>query len=215
MHLAAAMEPGTTAGVLVWENAWAGPFAAAARRSGGQLIANGRQALARTDALCFTVTTFATVGFGDIVPLTQGAKVAVLVQVLGDLLLVGVALKVILRVAQAALGRGNPAVFPPGRSRRSTRPDQSGESSTDNNPQEAARTRTLACGFMLPAAPPNTADRSLRERSAFEGAADPFHRRRRGAAHSQVVDAVSDPSVHSPDKETGTQTARADMPRLA
>ncbi|MFJ1709087.1 DUF6325 family protein [Kitasatospora sp. NPDC088346] len=42
INLAAAMEPGTTAGVLVWENLWAGPFAAAARRSGGQLIANGR-----------------------------------------------------------------------------------------------------------------------------------------------------------------------------
>jgi len=40
--LAAAMEPGTTAGVLVWENTWAAPFASAARRSGGQLIANGR-----------------------------------------------------------------------------------------------------------------------------------------------------------------------------
>ncbi|WP_042424400.1 DUF6325 family protein [Streptacidiphilus anmyonensis] len=42
IDLAAAMEPGTTAGVLVWENLWAGPFASAARRSGGQLIANGR-----------------------------------------------------------------------------------------------------------------------------------------------------------------------------
>jgi hypothetical protein len=42
VHLAAAMEPGTTAGVLVWENTWAAPFASAARRSGGQLIANGR-----------------------------------------------------------------------------------------------------------------------------------------------------------------------------
>jgi hypothetical protein len=41
-QLAAAMEPGSTAGVLIWENLWAAPFAAAARRSGGQLIANGR-----------------------------------------------------------------------------------------------------------------------------------------------------------------------------
>jgi uncharacterized protein DUF6325 len=41
-HLAAAMEPGTVAGVLVWENRWAAPFASAARRSGGQLIASGR-----------------------------------------------------------------------------------------------------------------------------------------------------------------------------
>ena len=41
-HLAAAMDPGTTAGVLVWENLWAAPFASAARRAGGQLIASGR-----------------------------------------------------------------------------------------------------------------------------------------------------------------------------
>jgi hypothetical protein len=42
LNLAAAMKPGSTAGVLIWENLWAAPFASAARRSGGQLIANGR-----------------------------------------------------------------------------------------------------------------------------------------------------------------------------
>jgi len=41
-RLAAAMDPGSTAGVLIWENLWAAPFASAARRSGGQLIADGR-----------------------------------------------------------------------------------------------------------------------------------------------------------------------------
>lgn len=41
-HLAAAMTPGSTAGVVVWENTWAAPFASAARRSGGQLVATGR-----------------------------------------------------------------------------------------------------------------------------------------------------------------------------
>jgi Family of unknown function (DUF6325) len=41
-NLAAAMEPGSTAGVLIWENLWAAPFGSAVRRSGGQLIANGR-----------------------------------------------------------------------------------------------------------------------------------------------------------------------------
>jgi hypothetical protein len=41
-HLAAAMDPGSTAGALIWENLWAAPFASAARRSGGQLIATGR-----------------------------------------------------------------------------------------------------------------------------------------------------------------------------
>jgi uncharacterized membrane protein len=40
--LAAAMEPGSVAGVLVYENIWAAPFAAAARRAGGRLIADGR-----------------------------------------------------------------------------------------------------------------------------------------------------------------------------
>lgn len=41
-HLANAMEPGSVAGVIVYENLWAAPFAAAARRAGGQLIASGR-----------------------------------------------------------------------------------------------------------------------------------------------------------------------------
>ena len=41
-YLAAAMEPGSVAGVLVYENLWAAPFAAAARRAGGVLIADGR-----------------------------------------------------------------------------------------------------------------------------------------------------------------------------
>lgn len=39
---AAALEPGTSAAVLVFENTWAAPFAAAVRRSGGQLVASGR-----------------------------------------------------------------------------------------------------------------------------------------------------------------------------
>jgi len=41
-NLAAAMDPGSVAGVLVYENLWAAPFGAAMRRAGGQLIANGR-----------------------------------------------------------------------------------------------------------------------------------------------------------------------------
>ena len=41
-NLAAAMDPGSVAGVLVYENLWAAPFGSAMRRAGGQLIANGR-----------------------------------------------------------------------------------------------------------------------------------------------------------------------------
>jgi len=47
--IGAALEPDSYAAVLVWENVWAAPFAAAVRRAGGQLVANGRipiQALA-------------------------------------------------------------------------------------------------------------------------------------------------------------------------
>lgn len=39
---ASVLEPGTAAAILVYENTWAGPFAAAVRRSGGQLVASGR-----------------------------------------------------------------------------------------------------------------------------------------------------------------------------
>jgi len=41
-HIAAALEPGTVAAALVWENTWAAPFAASIRTSGGQLVASGR-----------------------------------------------------------------------------------------------------------------------------------------------------------------------------
>jgi hypothetical protein len=39
---AAALEPGTSAAILVWENRWAAPVAVAVRKSGGQLVASGR-----------------------------------------------------------------------------------------------------------------------------------------------------------------------------
>ena len=37
-----ALDPGTSAAVLIYENRWAAPFASAMRRSGAQLVANGR-----------------------------------------------------------------------------------------------------------------------------------------------------------------------------
>jgi hypothetical protein len=36
------LEPGSSAGILVYENVWAAPFAAALRRGGAQLVASGR-----------------------------------------------------------------------------------------------------------------------------------------------------------------------------
>ena len=40
--IAQAVDPGSSAAVLVFENSWAAPFASAVRRSGGQLVASGR-----------------------------------------------------------------------------------------------------------------------------------------------------------------------------
>jgi hypothetical protein len=50
-----ALDPGASGALLVFENSWAAPFAIAVRRSGGQLVANGRipvqGVLAALDAL--------------------------------------------------------------------------------------------------------------------------------------------------------------------
>jgi len=58
--IGAALEPGSVAAVLVYENLWAAPFGAAVRRSGGQLVASGRipiQALAAALEADETATT--------------------------------------------------------------------------------------------------------------------------------------------------------------
>jgi voltage-gated potassium channel len=63
------------------------------------------QSLNRTDALYFTVTVFASVGFGDITAVTQGARVLVIIQMVGDLILVGIVARVMLGAVQAGLRR--------------------------------------------------------------------------------------------------------------
>ncbi|WP_433158361.1 DUF6325 family protein [Kribbella sp. CA-247076] len=52
---AAAMEPGTVAAVIVYENSWAVPFVAAVRGSGGELIASARIPAADVTALLDTL----------------------------------------------------------------------------------------------------------------------------------------------------------------
>jgi hypothetical protein len=63
------------------------------------------QQLSRTDALYFAVTVFASVGFGDITPVTQSARVAVMIQMVGDLILVGIVAHAILGAVQVGLRR--------------------------------------------------------------------------------------------------------------
>jgi voltage-gated potassium channel len=59
--------------------------------------------LTRTDSLYFTVTVFATVGFGDISATSQAARIAVMAQMILDLLVLGLLVKVFLNAVQ--LGR--------------------------------------------------------------------------------------------------------------
>jgi voltage-gated potassium channel len=61
--------------------------------------------LSRTDALYFSMTVFATVGFGDISPATELARVLVTLQMFVDLLVVGVVAKVVLGAVRVAEGR--------------------------------------------------------------------------------------------------------------
>jgi voltage-gated potassium channel len=78
-------------------------FAATYVTVDGQQAHAFTEPLSRTDGLYFTVTTFATVGYGDISPQTELARALVTVQMLVGLLAVGVIAKVVLgavRVAQ-------------------------------------------------------------------------------------------------------------------
>jgi fatty acid desaturase len=56
--------------------------------------------MTRFDALYFTMTTFATVGFGDITPVTLPARFVTLLQIIGGLILVGVVARVLISAAR-------------------------------------------------------------------------------------------------------------------
>lgn len=63
--------------------------------------------LTRLDALYFTVSTFSTVGFGDIAAHSQTARAVVTAQIIVDLVYLGLAVRVM--VAAAKLSRGDDA----------------------------------------------------------------------------------------------------------
>jgi voltage-gated potassium channel len=80
-------------------------FAAAYLRMADADAGAFSEPLSRTDALYFTVTVFATVGFGDITPKADLARVATMVQMLGDLLVVGLVLHLMVGAVKAGLQR--------------------------------------------------------------------------------------------------------------
>ena len=68
------------------------------------------QPMTRTNALYFTVTVFATVGFGDITATTQAARLVVTAQMIIDLIIIGLGVRVIL----GAVARGRQRRAPQG-----------------------------------------------------------------------------------------------------
>lgn len=61
--------------------------------------------LSHIDALYFTMTVFSSVGFGDIVPRSQAARALTTVQMLGDLIIVGFAAKILLEAMRRGVKR--------------------------------------------------------------------------------------------------------------
>ena len=108
-------------------------FAAAYLRMADADAGAFSEPLSRTDALYFTITVFSTVGFGDITPKTDLARVATMVQMLGDLLVVGLVLRVMLGAVKAGLQRR--AAASAGFSDSSDRED-AGPVSTHRSPEQ-------------------------------------------------------------------------------
>lgn len=61
--------------------------------------------LSHTDALYFTVTIFSTVGFGDITPSSESARVVVTVQMVGGLVVLGLLARVVVGAVQVSRQR--------------------------------------------------------------------------------------------------------------
>ena len=66
---------------------------------------NFTQPLTRTDALYFTVTVFTTVGFGDITAKTEAARLVVTCQMITDLIVLGLGIRVIVGAVRRGLQR--------------------------------------------------------------------------------------------------------------
>ena len=70
--------------------------------------------LTRTDALYFTVTTFSTVGYGDITAVSQSARLMVTAQMILDLLILGLGIRVFIGAVQRGRQRPQPDSADPG-----------------------------------------------------------------------------------------------------
>jgi len=70
---------------------------------------NFTQPLDHTRALYFTITIFSTVGFGDITPRTDSARLVVAAQMLLDLAIIGVVVRLLFNAARSRISPASPA----------------------------------------------------------------------------------------------------------
>lgn len=98
------------------------------------------EGLGRTDALYFTMTVFTTVGFGDIAPVAEGARIITMTQMLVGILTVGLAGKLLLGAVEHAVRRNAAPAAPrqpaPGEVRRGDEPARSGDSSRSGDAED-------------------------------------------------------------------------------
>ncbi|WP_239331612.1 potassium channel family protein [Frankia sp. CiP3] len=85
-------------------------------------VAAFTEPLTRTDALYFTITVFSTVGFGDIAPRTETARIITIIQMMGDLIAVGLIAKIFVGAITAGLQRRSVTTEPDSRPSRSEAP---------------------------------------------------------------------------------------------
>ena len=78
------------------------------------------QGMTRVDSLYFTVTTFATVGYGDITPVTESARLTAVLQMVVDLVLIGLVARAFVNSVRTGLAHETtpPLVKPSVRCRR-------------------------------------------------------------------------------------------------
>jgi hypothetical protein len=76
------------------------PFAATYYAMSSQVAGSFAAHLTRLDALYFTLTTFSTVGYGDIAPKSEAARAVTMAQMVVDLVMIGLIAKVILGAAR-------------------------------------------------------------------------------------------------------------------
>jgi hypothetical protein len=119
------------AAVLAWQNSWVGRAGLPELRAAGSLgsvlplfltvfatiylslshtaAANFSQRLDHTRALYFTITVFSTVGFGDITPARDAARIMVSIQMLLDLVIIALVARLLLNAAKTSLVRADQA----------------------------------------------------------------------------------------------------------